>query len=50
MVDGEATGASALSEQDLLLDVRIKGELERDRPRENLTGVGDERCRRSWSH
>lgn len=47
MVHGEATGARAFGEEDLLRDIRVKGELERHGSREHLTGVRNGRC--SWS-
>lgn len=39
MVHGEAAGAGTFGEQDPLLRVRVKGELERDGPREDLARV-----------
>ncbi len=47
MVHGEAAGTGALGEEDSLLRVRIESELERDSPREYLTGVRKGRDRRS---
>jgi hypothetical protein len=44
VIHRKATGPSALGEQDLLFDVWIKGELERDGAREHLSGVGDKWC------
>jgi hypothetical protein len=41
MVDGEAASARAFGEEVLLLDARVEGELERDGPREDLTGMRD---------
>jgi len=40
-------GSGALGEKDILLNVRIEGELERDGPREDLAGVRESRSRRT---
>jgi hypothetical protein len=50
MVHGEAASARALGEEDSLLDVRVESELERDSPREYLTGVRNRRCRWTGGH
>jgi len=47
VVDREAASARTLGEKDILLNVRIEGELERDGSRERLTGVRESRSRRS---
>jgi hypothetical protein len=47
VVHGETPGSGALGEKDILLNVRIEGELESDGPREDLAGVRESRSRRT---
>jgi hypothetical protein len=47
VIHGEAPGSGALGEKDILLNVRIESDLERDGSPENFARVRESRDRRS---